>query len=571
MEAGIRSTSANGELPGWILGAQASRSRGPLGLAGRFWDAFERRRSDPIVARAPRSGFVRVVVGAIVWVAALLLFASGLLLEPSGNGNDPVTNAAISLAVVSPVTVGAILVTRLPRNLIGWLLLVSGLVIALSLGLSGLADYGLNAHPGSVPGAIWIAVLSQLTWVPFVVGLGFYLPLLYPSGHLPSPRWRPVAFLGIVAILFSTAQNALAPFTAGAFPAGDKNPLAIGGPVGQLASLLGLASSLIGVFAVPLVAASLVIRYRRASGIERQQLKWLAAVAVIVGPALAVAIITGGSNVTGVEAVIGGVAWLIVLLGFGLLPVAIGIAILRYRLYEIDLLINRTAVYGVVSLVLVAVFGTAYLLLQRLVESATGQRSDLVAIAVVGGAAVTSGPLRRRVRPLVDRVLPARALLTLLFTDIVGSTQTVAELGDQRWRGLLDRYLATVRAELSRHRGHEVNTAGDAFFATFERPADGLACAWAIRSTVGGLGLGTRTGLHRGECEMRGEQPSGLAVHTAARVMAAAGEGEILVSDALREALAASDLSLADRGRHELRGVPGEWQLYAAEPVGKTS
>jgi class 3 adenylate cyclase len=114
-------------------------------------------------------------------------------------------------------------------------------------------------------------------------------------------------------------------------------------------------------------------------------------------------------------------------------------------------------------------------------------------------------------------------------------------------------------------------SAGDAFFATFERPADGLACAWAIRSAVRALGLETRTGLHRGECEMRGEQPSGLAVHTAARVMAAAGEGEILVSDALREALEASDFSLSDRGRHELRGVPGEWQLYAAEPMGKTS
>jgi class 3 adenylate cyclase len=123
-----------------------------------------------------------------------------------------------------------------------------------------------------------------------------------------------------------------------------------------------------------------------------------------------------------------------------------------------------------------------------------------------------------------------------------------------------------VRQELARYRGHEVNTAGDAFFATFERPLDGLRCAWAIRSAVRGLGLETRTGLHQGECEMRGEQPSGLAVHTAARVMAAAGEGEILVSAAMRDALAQADLALVDRGRHELRGVPGEWQLYAAEP-----
>jgi class 3 adenylate cyclase len=98
--------------------------------------------------------------------------------------------------------------------------------------------------------------------------------------------------------------------------------------------------------------------------------------------------------------------------------------------------------------------------------------------------------------------------LTLLFTDIVGSTRTVVELGDERWRGLLDRYLATVRAQLSRHRGHEVNTAGDAFFATFERPADGLACAWAIRSAVRGLGLETRTGLHRGSARCAASSPA---------------------------------------------------------------
>jgi class 3 adenylate cyclase len=125
-----------------------------------------------------------------------------------------------------------------------------------------------------------------------------------------------------------------------------------------------------------------------------------------------------------------------------------------------------------------------------------------------------------------------------------------------------------VRADLARHGGHEVNTAGDAFFATFTRPLNGLLAARAIRSSVRELGLETRTGLHVGEVEMRGEQVSGLAVHTAARVMAAAGAGEIFVADAMRGALAAADFDLHDRGSHALKGVPGEWQLYALEPGG---
>jgi class 3 adenylate cyclase len=110
-----------------------------------------------------------------------------------------------------------------------------------------------------------------------------------------------------------------------------------------------------------------------------------------------------------------------------------------------------------------------------------------------------------------------------------------------------------------------VDTAGDGFFATFDRPAAGLSCAWAVRSAVKRLGLNTRTGLHLGECEMRGEKVSGLAVHAAARVMAAARDGEILISDAVRKAASSVDAQLADRGRHELKGVPGEWQLYALE------
>lgn len=328
----------------------------------------------------------------------MLLFAIGLLTEPSGNGNDPVTNAVGTMAVLSIATVGAILVIRLPGNRIGWLLLACGFLIAFNLGTSGVADYGLNVHPGSVPGAIWLAVLSKVTWTPFSAGLGFYLPLLYPSGHLLSPRWRPVAFLGVVAIVFSTAQYGLAPFTPGAFPPADQNPLAIGGPVGDLAALLGVAGKVFGVFALPLAAASLVIRYRRASGVERQQLKSLAAVGIIVGPAIVVAItagITGGAEVANA-------AWLIVLVGFALLPVAIGVAVLRYRLYEIDRLISRTIAYGVLTAIVGGLFVGFILVFQAVLAPVTQSNELAVAGSTLLVAALFQ-PLRRRLQRLVDR------------------------------------------------------------------------------------------------------------------------------------------------------------------------
>jgi class 3 adenylate cyclase len=138
-------------------------------------------------------------------------------------------------------------------------------------------------------------------------------------------------------------------------------------------------------------------------------------------------------------------------------------------------------------------------------------------------------------------------------------------MGDDRWRGVLGRYLSVVRQELGRFGGHEINTAGDAFFATFQRPAAAVEAAWSMRAAVRRLGLETRTGIHLGEVEMRGEQVSGLAVHTAARVMAAANPGEVLVSDAVRDAIRTADVYLEDRGRHRLKGLPGDRQLYSAE------
>ena len=159
---------------------------------------------------------------------------------------------------------------------------------------------------------------------------------------------------------------------------------------------------------------------------------------------------------------------------------------------------------------------------------------------------------------------PDRQLATLLFTDIVDSTTQLAELGDAGWRELLERHHALVRRELARARGREVDTAGDGFFAAFDGPARAVRCAKSIVEGVSELGIHVRTGLHTGECELTDGKISGIAVHTGARVAAHAGPGEVLVSSTVKDLVAGSGLEFEDRGVHELKGIPGEWRLYAA-------
>ncbi len=156
-----------------------------------------------------------------------------------------------------------------------------------------------------------------------------------------------------------------------------------------------------------------------------------------------------------------------------------------------------------------------------------------------------------------------RVLATVLFTDIVGSTEKAAEIGDRRWRDLLSAHDETVRRELERFRGREVDTAGDGFLATFDGPARAVRCATSIGEAVQELGLGIRSGVHTGECELDGEKVRGIAVHTGARVAALARPGEVLVSSTVKDLVSGSGIEFEDRGAHELKGVPGEWTIYA--------
>ena len=156
-----------------------------------------------------------------------------------------------------------------------------------------------------------------------------------------------------------------------------------------------------------------------------------------------------------------------------------------------------------------------------------------------------------------------RVLATVLFTDIVDSTRRAAEMGDRDWHALLDAHDAVVRSQLNRFRGREVNTSGDGFLAMFDGPQRAIRCAMAIRDAVQSLGIEVRAGLHTGECEVRGDDIGGIGVHIGARVSALAGPNDVLVSSTLRDLVIGSGLEFEDRGAHQLKGVPGEWRLFA--------
>jgi class 3 adenylate cyclase len=163
---------------------------------------------------------------------------------------------------------------------------------------------------------------------------------------------------------------------------------------------------------------------------------------------------------------------------------------------------------------------------------------------------------------------PDRVLATVLFTDIVGSTERAAEVGDRRWRELLENHHATIRHQLERYRGREIDTAGDGFLASFDGPARAIRCARSAVDAVRGAGLVIRAGVHTGECEVVGDKLAGVAVHIGARVASKAGPGEVLVSGTVHDLVAGSGIGLEDRGSTELKGVPGEWRLYAVSSDG---
>ena len=178
------------------------------------------------------------VVARAMWALALVFLVIGIVTPGSGGpidvGSAIVTAVVLLLATLPAVTAGTILVTRLPSNLVGWLLLIAGLSIAVTPAVSNLAGYGLNVHPGSVPGAVWLAIISDFSWLPVIACALVYLPLLYPTGRLLSPRWRIVTVAGTGGFLVATIDSAVVPFPPGTYPPDVRNPLLLSGPLGDL-------------------------------------------------------------------------------------------------------------------------------------------------------------------------------------------------------------------------------------------------------------------------------------------------------------------------------------------------
>jgi class 3 adenylate cyclase len=179
-----------------------------------------------------------------------------------------------------------------------------------------------------------------------------------------------------------------------------------------------------------------------------------------------------------------------------------------------------------------------------------------------------TGPMLDAIEEFLTGQLPAhysdRVLATVLYTDIVGSTELAAQVGDRRWKELLADHDALAESEVERFRGRKVKSTGDGVLATFDGPGRAIRCACAIREAVRSLGIDVRAGLHSGEIEFQGDDVAGMAVHIGARVSALAGAGEVFVSSTVKDLVAGSGIDFEDRGEHKLKGVPGSWKLYAA-------
>jgi hypothetical protein len=286
--------------------------------------------------------------------------------------------------------VGALVASRRPRNWVGWILLADGLLWTFGAVLDSYRVYGL-ARPGSVPFSGVVHALGQWLWVPAVGLFAVYLILLFPDGRLPSRRWRPLAwFSGAVMVLLSAGIGK--PFGLEQYPwVSDALPVVL-----ALLPLCILAS-----------AVSLVLRYRRAGTEVREQIKWVAFAALFVGVQFVIDI---GASLLLVLMTASGrePAWLALLdqvgfIMFAGVPIAVGIAVLKYRLYDIDVIINRALVYGSLTATLVALYFGGILVLQRLFVALTGQQSTLAVVASTLAIAALFNPLRRRIQGFVDR------------------------------------------------------------------------------------------------------------------------------------------------------------------------
>src|SRR5215211_3743986 len=316
--------------------------------------------------------------------------------EPTSS-SDTLSELLIFFSFLAFPIVGALIASRHPKNPVGWICLVVGLIWTLIF----LGD----SIPGSGPYPVTIAALTQAIWIPPVGLLGIYLILLFPDGKLPSRRWRPLAWLSGMVMVLASLGITFAPGPLEGHP-GVRNPLGLEGIPAWVATA-GIGILLLLPLCMLASALSLVLRYRRSEGEEREQIKWIAFAASMVG---VLYLITMVSSLTysGPWGAAGTPVWLgllqqAALVSFTAVPIAVGFAVLKYRLYDIDVIINRTLVYGSLTAVLVALYFGGIVLLQRVFVALTGERSTLAVVASTLMIAALFNPLRKRIQSFIDR------------------------------------------------------------------------------------------------------------------------------------------------------------------------
>jgi hypothetical protein len=335
------------------------------------------------------------VVAWALWTLAMASWVPmiwfSLLLRRSGRPDLSIITSdipAFVVGVTSAVTVGALLASRRPRHPVGWLLLGLGLPVALSGAATSYAHYGLTARPGALPAADWAALYHGVSFLLVAPCLGFAL-LLTPTGSLPSPRWRWWARVAAAAPLAALMTTLPLPFDPPFQSAA--NPLAVPALTDPLRPISDVAW-IVTALAIPVAAGSLLVRFRRARGVERLQLRWLALGAVLAAVTLLVLL---ALVPTGDEVLLGWVSAVML----ALLPLATGAAILRYRLYDLDRIVSRTLAYGLLTVLLGLGYAAVVLGLGRLLP----EGSSLVVAAATLAVAAAFQPARRRIQRAVDR------------------------------------------------------------------------------------------------------------------------------------------------------------------------
>jgi hypothetical protein len=341
-----------------------------------------------------------------VWVlsAALVLLSVPLYWSTSPSTvllGVPEIVAVLALAalVLAYATVGALIVARRPGNRVGWILCAAGLTIGITTLASGYAVFSLAA-PGTLPGTEWAAWFAYWIWVPGVGSAMTFGLLVFPDGRLPSRRWRVAGWLAVVSLATLAFGSAFTPGPLSDYPEVE-NPLGLAPLEGSVLEDGGVGWVLVSA-SVVISAVSIAVRYRRTTGEERQQIKWFLFTSVLIAVGWAASQVlqdiappTGGS--LGAASLMLGI---ISLLG---IPVAVGIAILKHRLYDIDVIINRTLVYGALTASLVLVYLGGVVLLQNVFRALTGQESQLAVVASTLAIAALFNPLRLTIQTFIDR------------------------------------------------------------------------------------------------------------------------------------------------------------------------